>query len=184
MYKKLLVVVDDRAVTQSAIWQGIELARFHRADIFFFCVLPKNVFSNSDLLQVGETSPDEFERTAREHATRLLADASALAEGAGVFCHTATGIGADDAQCVSEAANHRHCDLIVVGTEGHNAVVRLLTGSIVSGLISIATVPVLVCRDTEATRGSGRRASVAIRAKYRRDERRERRERHAGEEND
>lgn len=181
MYKKLLVVVDDRVVTQSAIWQGIELARLHRADIFFFYVLPKYVFSNSDLLQVGETSPDEFERKAREHAARMLAAASALAEGADVFSQAAVGIGADDAHCVAEAAMHRHCDLIVVGTEGHNAVVRLLTGSIVPGLISVATVPVLVCRDAGAARGFGRRASVAIRAKSRRDEKRLRRGR---EEND
>jgi len=184
MYKKLLVVVDDRVVTQSAIWQGIELARLHRADIFFFYVLPKYVFSNFDILPVGELSPEEFERKAREHAARMLAAASALAEGADVFSHAAVGIGADDAQCVAEAAIHRHCDLIVVGTEGRNAVMRLLTGSIVSGLISIADVPVLVCRDSGAARGFGRRASVAIRAKSRRDEKRLRRERRAEEEND
>ena len=35
MVRKILVVVDDRPVTQSAIDQAIEMAQTHRADIFF-----------------------------------------------------------------------------------------------------------------------------------------------------
>ena len=42
-------------------------------------------------------------------------------------------------------AGQRGCDLILVGTEGGNAVTRLLTGSSVPGLITRAGVPVMVC---------------------------------------
>lgn len=41
------------------------------------------------------------------------------------------------------------CDLIVLGHRGSNAVMRLLTGSLVPGLITAATIPVLICREPE-----------------------------------
>jgi nucleotide-binding universal stress UspA family protein len=47
-------------------------------------------------------------------------------------------------------AGQRSCDLIVVGTEGGNAVTRLLTGSTVPGLITRAEVPVMICHATDS----------------------------------
>lgn len=175
MYKKILVLVDDRAVTQSAIRQGVEMALVHRADILFFHVLPRYVFPGFDILPVGDLSPEEFQAKAHAHAHTILAAASELAERAGVQSYRAMGSGADDAQCVSDAADKRHCDLIVVGTEGRNAVMRILNGSIIPGLITVATVPVLICRDASALAGSGRRAVSALRARQRRIELSERR---------
>lgn len=107
MYKKILVVVDEREVTRSAIHQSSEAA------------------------------------------SRALAAASALAERYGIHNHRAMGQGEDEAHCVAEAASKRHCDLIVVGTEERNAVMRLLSGSIVPGLISAAKVPILICRELQ-----------------------------------
>ncbi|MDZ7936858.1 MAG: universal stress protein [Rhodoferax sp.] len=146
MYKKILVVVDEREVSQSAIGQGIALARVHRADLLFFYVLPRYVFPSVDMVPVAEVTPDDFQRDSSQHASQRLAAASALAERAGVHSHRAMGSGPDDAHCVAEAATQRHCDLIVVATEEKNAVIRLLTGSIIPGLISAATVPLLICR--------------------------------------
>ncbi|APW43545.1 universal stress protein [Rhodoferax saidenbachensis] len=147
MYRKILVLVDNRQVTQSAIDQAIGLAQVHRADIFFFSVLPNYVYPAVDMLPVADMSADDFRAQASEEASRMLSAASAWAERCGVHNHRAMGAGADGAHCVAEAAVKRHCDLIVVGTEEQNAVVRLLSGSIVPGLISAATVPVLVCRE-------------------------------------
>ena len=44
------------------------------------------------------------------------------------------------------------CDLIVVASTGSNAVMRLLTGSVIPGLITHSRVPVLVCR--QCSRGA------------------------------
>lgn len=57
------------------------------------------------------------------------------------------GSGKSDAECVAEVAVKRQCDLIVVESESKNAVLRLIGGSIVPGLITHATVPVLVCKE-------------------------------------
>ena len=147
MVRKILVVVDDRPVTQSAIDQAIEMAQTHRADIFFFCVLPHYDYPAVDMLPVADVSAEAFQAKAAEEASRLLAAASAWAERCGVHSHRASSTAGDAAHAVADAAVKRLCDLIVVGTEEHNAVVRLLSGSIVPGLISKATVPVLVCRE-------------------------------------
>ena len=40
MHRKIHVLVDNRKVTQSAIDQAITLAQTHRANIFFFSMLP------------------------------------------------------------------------------------------------------------------------------------------------
>jgi len=49
MYKQILVVVDDRVVTQSAIRQAIEMAHALRADLHFFYVLPNHVDLGFDI---------------------------------------------------------------------------------------------------------------------------------------
>lgn len=147
MYRKILVPVDNRAVTQSAIDQAIALAQVHRADIFFLSVVSPYEFPATYMLPVAEVPSDVFRAKAEEEAAHLLSAASTWAERCGVHNHRAVIFAVDDAHAVAEAAVKRHCDLIVVGTEEHNAVVRLLSGSIVPGLISAATVPVLVCRE-------------------------------------
>jgi len=181
MQKRILVVVDDRVVTQSAIRQAIELAKAIRADIHFFYVLPNPVVLAFDILPAAELlSADHFnEETV--HAKNMLDAARELAELAGIQSFCAIGSGTDGAVCVSDAAERKHCHLIVVGTEGKNAMLRILGGSIVPGLISIASVPVLVCKDIGSSGGFGRRASVSIRARQRRQELLERRR---GESND
>lgn len=152
MIRKILVVVDDRSVTQSAIDQAIEMAQLHRADIFFLSVLPHYDYPAVDMLPVANMPTEAFQAKAAEEASRLLATASAWAERCGVHSHRATSTAPDAAHAAADAAVKRHCDLIVVGTEEHNAVVRLLSGSIVPGLISKATVPVLVCRERPPAR--------------------------------
>jgi hypothetical protein len=104
-----------------------------------------------------------------------------MAEGAGIQSYGVIGSGADDSHSVADAAQKRHCDLIVVGTDGRNAVLRLLSESIVPGLISDATVPVLVCKKSVQTGGVSRHTRLVIRARMKQAERLERRFR---EEND
>lgn len=147
MVRKILAVVDARPVSQSAIDQAIEMAQAHRADIFFFGVLPHYDYPAVDLLPVANFPEETLQAKTAIETSRLLAAASAWAERCGVHSHRATSVAGDIAHAVADAAEKRHCDLIVVGNEDNNAVMRLLNGNIVPGLISKSTVPVLVCKD-------------------------------------
>jgi nucleotide-binding universal stress UspA family protein len=162
MYRKILVVVDDRKVTESAIWQAIEMAKVHRADLMLFHVLPRFEVLGLDIPGSLGATPEEFEKQVTEKATARLAAASAAAESEGVHSFRAMGFGEDDAKCVADAAALHHCDLIVVGTEGRNALVRLLMGNIVQGLITAASVPLLVCKELDETVKPGRRSKIRI----------------------
>ena len=146
MYKRIMVTVDDTPNTDVAVKQGVDMARAHQAEVLFFYVLPRYVLPMVDALPVTVQSPEEFQREANDSAGKVLHAASAVAEAAGIVSHRAMGSGVDDAHCVADAARIRHCDLIVVASERRNAVMRLITGNIIPGLITHAGVPVLVCQ--------------------------------------
>lgn len=146
MYQRIMVIVDDTPNADIAIRQGLEMAKAHKSEVLFFYVLPRYVLPMVDALPVTVQSPEEFQHEANENASRVLHAASASAEAAGVSSHRAMGSGVDDAHCAADAARIRHCDLIVVASERRNAVMRLITGNIIPGLITHAGVPVLVCQ--------------------------------------
>ncbi len=133
MYRKILVLVDDRKVTQSAIGQAIVLAQVHHAAIFFFGVSPSQEYPTL--------------AKATEEASHLLLAASTWAERCGVHNQWNLGICSGDAHTVADAAIKQCCDLIVVSSDEQIAGIHPSSGIIVSDLISAATVPVLVCRE-------------------------------------
>jgi nucleotide-binding universal stress UspA family protein len=147
MYKRILIVVDHRPVSQAAAREGTALAKAHNADVVFFSVLPRYAVPVADTPPFPMVAPHEFQRAAKDSAQKWLAAATAIADKVGVTSRTGTGSGEDDSHCIVDAARRRRCDLIVVATEGRNALLRLLTGSVIPGLITASPVPVLVCKD-------------------------------------
>jgi nucleotide-binding universal stress UspA family protein len=104
-----------------------------------------------------------FPHLYRFHAAdAALAAATALAASLGVPSIAVASDGDDDARSIIEAARERDCDLIVVASEGRNALVRLLTGSIIPGLITASTVPVLVCRSCAGASAGGRATDLPL----------------------
>ena len=133
MYRKILVLVDDRKVTQSAIGQAIALAQVHHAAIFFFGMLP-----HSEYPTLPKTT---------EEASHLLVAACTWAKRSGVHHQRNLGICSSDAHTVADAAVKQCCDLIVVGSDEQIAGIQPSSGIIFSDLISAAAVPVLMCRE-------------------------------------
>lgn len=146
MYQRLLIVVDPSPASRLAINEGISLARALGGELLFFSVLPRYVEPVVDLPLIGSMSAAEFESDATKDAERGLAAAMAVADGAGIPSLRAVGVGVTPAQSICDAALEHHCGMIVVGSAGRNAVMRLLSGSVIPGLITLASVPVLVVR--------------------------------------
>jgi nucleotide-binding universal stress UspA family protein len=160
MFKRILIVVGAEPTSRTAVSEGVALARVHEAEALFFSVLPRYVVPVADMPMIGMPSPDEFQRDVTRNAERLLAAAAVLADKAGVRSKSAVGSGLDDAECIVEAARKRRCDVIVVASAGRNAVMRLLSGSVIPGLITLSTLPVLVVRQAPAG-AKGKRLAVA-----------------------
>ncbi len=163
MFKKILIVVSDHHASMQAIRQGVEVARCNDGEVLFFHLLP-----NFDMAPMGMDSvlvpPSlEYEKEMRAEASALLRKASSIAEEAGVMSFRSMGCGgaSGEAQCIALVAEKRGCQLIVVGTDSRNAVIRLIGGDIVPGLISKAKVPILVCHAKESKSKSNRRTRVS-----------------------
>ena len=159
MYKRILIVVDTKPAARAAVLEGTALAKVHGAEVLFFTVLPNYIVPVADMPMLAVVSPEQFEREARNSASRILAAATVIADKAGVLSRTASAAGDDPAHVIAAAARRRKCDVIVAASEGRNAVLRLLTGSVIPGLITAATVPVLVCKPKPASRPDARAAA-------------------------
>jgi nucleotide-binding universal stress UspA family protein len=127
-------------------------------------LLPSYVLPAADIPISSSIPIDEFEREAKAAADRVLAAAGVVAPRAGVTHRTASAGGELAARVLVNGARRRRCDAIVVASEGRNALLRLLTGSVIPGLITESPVPVLVCKNSgnrEAKSNDGCRVSPA-----------------------
>jgi nucleotide-binding universal stress UspA family protein len=149
MYRNILVVVADHPSSQVAIEHGVGLAKALSSKVLFAHVLHQYVVAVTDMIPVVTDAPEEFSREAAALGGRLLDGALAVAQKAGVAAEKMVLDAPNETDGVVALAGQRSCDLIVVGTEGGNAVTRLLTGSTVPGLITRAGVPVMVCHPND-----------------------------------
>ena len=157
MYPKILVVITAHIASQAAVRHAVQLAGVHDSELLFLYVMPRYVLPIADMPPAVLEPPEEFLREARETGDGHLAAAMRDAEAAGVMSNRSMTSGTDDAFSIAEAAVRHRCDLIVAATEGRNAVMRILSGSVLPGLSTSATVPVLVCRPEGTARASGLR---------------------------
>lgn len=156
MYKKILILIDDQSSSLSGVRQGIKLAAAMRSNVQFLYVLPAYSFPvvglHADALGAYDaTSSQLFEKQSREAATATLKWAVETATTFGVQGQRSTAMSGVTAVDIVETAIAKRCGLIVVASTGKNAVMRLLSGSIIPGLITVSKVPVLVCPQDDAS---------------------------------
>jgi len=161
MYRRIMVVVDDRPVSQRAVREGIALAKVHGADIEFFTVLPRVAMPIADMPSIVTMAAPEVEEAMHAAAEELLARIVALAEREGVMARASTGVEEDGVAGIVAVATRRRCELIVAASEGRNAVMRLFVESLIPALITASPVPLLICKQPPAARGEGAEHDMA-----------------------
>lgn len=149
MYHRILVVLTDHPASQVALAHALGLAKALQASLLFTHVLRHYPLTVADMPPVV-VAPGDFERQTRDQARRLLDRACEQAASQGVAAQARLLQTLDGVDGITSTAQEQACDLIVVGAEGGNAVVRLLTGSAIPGLITRAAVPVMVCHAHDA----------------------------------
>lgn len=166
MYKRILIVVGDiAAAADASVTEGVALARAHEAEIVFFTAIRNYEMPLADYPAPTLPPPGEVLRQAVIDAKRAHAAARVVADRAGVRSFSAVAEGHDDGATVAAAGVRLECDLIVAASHRSNAVMRLLRGSLVPGLITRSQVPVLIVKDTgpdHGTERSGRRSRDAL----------------------
>jgi nucleotide-binding universal stress UspA family protein len=94
---------------------------------------------------IAANFPAEYEKATKESAARILGEVRGEALTIGVECETMHVINFP-AAAIIETAKANACDLIVMGSHGRRGIARLLLGSQATKVVTLSSVPVLVCR--------------------------------------
>lgn len=146
MYQRILVVVSGSSDACEAVTEALALAQERGGDLVFFAALPEYWMPVADPSLLGMLPPEEFEGAAREAIAHQCASLHAMARRAGVASQHVVAPCADPVASILQVAQAQHCSLIVVASAGRNAIMRILDGSVIPGLITRSEVPVLVVR--------------------------------------
>lgn len=145
MYKRILVPVDGSETSNKALVAALQLARESGGRVRLVHALDELAYLtgyeySADLLAV-----------ARDYAKKVLDDALAMTQSAGVPADTKLMEvpGGRLGELVAEEARSWDADLVVVGTHGRRGVGRVLLGSGAEQVLRMAPVPVLAVRSTE-----------------------------------
>lgn len=146
MYKHLLIAVDGSELSDKALAHGLELAKVIGAKVTVL-----NVTQPWSTIAVGEVAvafpPEDYEKSVREAADRLLSREAAAAKAVGLTCDTLQASEAQPYKAILEAAKMTGADLIVMGSHGRRGLAGLLIGSVTHKTLTHGTIPVLVYRE-------------------------------------
>ncbi len=145
MAGRIIIAVDGSPPAQRALEVGIDLASTRKAAVTLvhFSPVARALFDANPA-----DSPTQDEIRAADPVLQSAAE-TAEARGIPVEVEIADEHGtADIAAAIAGIAEGLDADLIVVGTRGRGAVASAVLGSVSHGLLSLATLPVVVVHST------------------------------------
>jgi nucleotide-binding universal stress UspA family protein len=152
MYNKIMVSVDGSATSNKALVAACEMARESggRSRLRLIHVLDEMAYFTGFDPYGGQSG--ELIKIMRETGEKILADALAIAQTAGIEADTLLidKFGERLGETIAEEATQWKADLIVVGTHGRRRIGRMFLGSGAEQIIRLAPVPVLVIRNAES----------------------------------
>jgi nucleotide-binding universal stress UspA family protein len=145
MFKHVLIATDGSELAQKAVAHGFALAKALEARV--------TVVTVTDIYPTGPYSPiplpsmiEHYEAAAALSAANILSSVSDVATKRGVSCATMHVKDQTPAQGILDAARQHACDLIVIASHGRRGMARLLLGSQAQKVMTLSTLPVLICR--------------------------------------
>lgn len=145
MFKNILLPTDGSELATRAVDQGIALAKAVGAKVTVLTVVEHfRVFTTNPVLL--EASIQEYRKQAAEHGQKVLGEASAKAEAAGVAVATMSRTGDVAWEQIVAAAAESGADLVAMASHGRSGLSALMLGSQTSRVLAHSKVPVLVLR--------------------------------------
>jgi len=142
MYQHILIATDGSELAGKAVATGLELAKRLGAKVTVVTAIePWLSIASSDTAAAFI----QYQKAAEQDAVRILAQVSAAAQGQGVQCQTVT-VTETAAEAIIETAKNKQCDLIVMSSHGRRGLARMLLGSQATRVLTLSSVPVLICR--------------------------------------
>jgi nucleotide-binding universal stress UspA family protein len=145
MYQRILVPIDGSPLAQRGFEHALGLAKACKASLLLLHVVESYPMM-AEMAAAG--SWDLISTNLREYGQRVLDEAHGAARDAGVASEARLedGVAARVCDVIVDQAKERHCDLIVMGTQGRRGISRALLGSDAESVVHISPVPVLLVR--------------------------------------
>lgn len=145
MFKHLLLPTDGSALSESAVRQGVALAKALGARVTGLHVSPEfHVLSyRAEMLEDTEA---QYLKDSQRHAAELLAQVQQEAQASGVACETVTVVSDHPYEAIIKTAEQRGCDVIAMASHGRKGLKGFLLGSETQKVLTHSDKPVLVFR--------------------------------------
>jgi nucleotide-binding universal stress UspA family protein len=142
MYKHILIATDGSDLAGKAVTAGLALAKRLGAKVTTVTAIePWLSIASSETAAAFM----QYQKAAEHDAARILGQVSTAAQELGVQCETVT-VTESAAEAIIETANSKQCDLIVMSSHGRRGLARVLLGSQATRVVTLSSVPVLICR--------------------------------------
>jgi len=141
MYKKILIPTDGSAPAETAVKEGIKLAKALGSEIYGLYVMDISAFAGIPTEAIWENMRSLLE----EEGKKTLERVKSLAKVKEVKCKCLIKEGIPSKEIVSTAEEIK-AKLIVMGTSGKSGLDRFLIGSVTEKVVRTSKIPVLVIR--------------------------------------
>lgn len=146
MYKNILLATDGSELAGHAVSHGMALAKILGAKVTIITVtMPWSAVAYGEMAVA--IPPDDYDKSVKANAEKVLAEAAGRAKTSGVSCQTQQVSDINPYQAILATARDKACDLIVVGSHGRSGLSRLLLGSETVKVLTHTKIPVLVWRE-------------------------------------
>lgn len=148
MFKHILIASDGSQLAQKAETAGLTLAKQLGAQVTAVTVTEAwDSLSMAALAERNVANPvAEYEESVAAEAKRILQGVEEEAKKIGIVCATLHIKDSQPAAGIIVTAKERGCDLIVMASHGRRGISRALLGSQATKVVTLSSVPVLVCR--------------------------------------
>jgi len=143
--QKILVPVDGSARAETAVKEGIRLAKAGAARDIHVLNVQANIFSEPSMIYL---EPEKMDTYYYEQSDKALAGSVELLRQAGVSFTVHRAVG-PVAETIVNRARELECDAIVMSARGHGKVMGMLLGSVSTKVLHLADVPVTLVREPE-----------------------------------
>lgn len=146
MYSRIMVAIDGSEPSAAGLAEAIRVARMTGGDLTIVHVV-EPLTGGHGFEPATAYVRDSYPRI-RQVAERLLVDARARAQAAGVRAEVVLreSIAESLARLIVDCAIEHRIELIVIGTHGRHGVSRLVLGSDAERVLRLAPMPVLLVK--------------------------------------
>ena len=145
MFKHILIASDGSDLAERAASRGLELAKLLKAKVTAVTVTEPWAAVVTGEAALGFPF-EEYEKGSAENAARILARILRWPRRWMSPAPRRTSRTNFPAEGIIAAAKDQGCDLIVMASHGRRGLAKLFLGSEATKVLTLSSVPVLVCR--------------------------------------